>query len=387
MKTAQFRRRIVAAVVLAAGASFFPPVFAQTTARTYADPIPNPHRYPDPCNNPTVTRWGPGDQKGNFNYITPAKIVTALKLATEGLVIRLDHLIEPGRNGVIGNTTLKTSRAQRPGAPPFTPEQFSVLTFEQAMQPAVIPAGDFSLPFLATLDNAVMQQGAQIDAWNHMAAPGRNGRTYNCYNLLDDSNLYTIPDIVNPSRMMFSGYKAMGIDAIGSVITRGVLIDVFTFKKDQLAAQGQDVSNFPPAGFFYTPEDLEDAMERQGLKISDFEPGDVIYVRTGTAHRWWTEDPEKPRNNRPEFYANQAQIDDRAGQWIVNRRAVAYASDTSGGPHHTLLPQGVSLVENLDLELLAKDAASRRSYIFTTIFQPLRCRGCSGSALAPIALR
>ena len=70
--------------------------------RKYADPIPQPHKFPDPCDNPTVKRWGPMDQKGNFNYITPAKILDALKLVREGRLIRLDHLIEPGRNGVIG---------------------------------------------------------------------------------------------------------------------------------------------------------------------------------------------------------------------------------------------------------------------------------------------
>jgi hypothetical protein len=75
------------------------------------------------------------------------------------------------------------------------------------------------------------------------------------------------------------------------------------------------------------------------MTISDLEPGDVIYVRTGNAYRWWTEDPDKPRNDRPGFYSNQAQIDDRAGQWIVNRSAVAHASDTSGGPHSTLTPR------------------------------------------------
>src|SRR5438128_1180011 len=81
----------------------------------------------------------------------------------------------------------------------------------------------------------------------------------------------------------------MGIDAIGSVITRGVLLDVFTSKKEQLVSQGADVSNFPPAGFFYSSEDLEDAMVRQGLRITDFEPGDVIFVRTGDAYKYWTE--------------------------------------------------------------------------------------------------
>ncbi len=227
------------------------------------------------------------------------------------------------------------------------------------MQPPVIPKGDFSLPFLATLDSAVNQQGAQMDAWNHMAAPGRNGRTYNCYNLLDNNNLYTVPDVQDPSGTMFAGFKGMGIDAIGSVIT-GASFWMFSHRrKNRLVSQGADVSNFPPAGFFYASEDLEDAMVREGLRINDFEPGDVIFVRTGDAYKYWTEDPEKPRNDRLGFYNNQAQVDDRAGQWIVNRNAVAYASDTAGGPHYTLLPQGVTLMENLDLEMLSKDAHAR----------------------------
>ena len=168
----------------------------------------------------------------------------------------------------------------------------------------------------------------------------------------------------------------------------------FAYKKEQLAAAGDDVSDFPPKGFSYTSEDLEDAIAKQGLRITDFEPGDIIFVRTGDAYKWWTK--KIPTNNRrPSRHSNQANVNDRAGQWIVNRNALAYGSDTSGGPHSTLMPQGVTLVEDLDLELLAKDAAAifarsrdaHRAYIFTTIFQPLRCRGCSGSAVAPVALR
>ena len=87
---------IIAVFVAIAGAS------TAYSQRKYADPIPQPHKFPDPCDNPTVKRWGPMDQKGNFNYITPAKILDALKLVREGRLIRLDHLIEPGRNGVIG---------------------------------------------------------------------------------------------------------------------------------------------------------------------------------------------------------------------------------------------------------------------------------------------
>ena len=355
--------------------------------RMYADPIPKPLTPPDPCDNPTVKRWGPQDQRGNFNLITPAKVLDALKLVKDGRFIRLDHLWEPGRNGVLGNITLKTVRGAPPAVLPTPPARFGITTYELLMQPAAPPVGN------GNLYGAVGQQGAEIDAWNHMGH--KNGVTYNCYNLLDDNNLFVVPDLNDPAKTIFSGYKAMGIDVFGSVITRGVLIDVFAYKKEQLAAQGADVSDFPPKGFFYTAEDMEDAMTKQGLKITDIEPGDVIYVRTGDAYRWWTEDPAKPRDDRQGFFDNQAQVDDRAGQWIVNRSAIAYASDTSGGPHSTLMPQGVTLIEDLDLELLAKDAAAefartgdpKRSYIFTTIFQPLRCRGCSGSAVAPVALR
>jgi hypothetical protein len=60
-----------------------------------------------------------------------------------------------------------------------------------------------------------------------------------------------------------------------------------------------------------------------------------------------------------------------------------------------LMSNGVTLIENLDPELLAKDAHERfeddtngkKAYIFLFVAQPLRCRGCSGSALAPIGLR
>ncbi len=357
------------------------------TTKKYADLIPNPLTPPDPCANATVTRWGKQDQKGNFNYLTPAKTLEALKLVREGRFIRLDHLWEPGRNGVLGNVGIKTIRGTPPAVLPTAPKRFGITTYEILAQPANPDPGN------AGIYGAVGQQGAQMDAWNHMGH--KNGITYNCFDVLNDANLFVVPDINDPSKTMFAGYKAMGVDNFGSVVTRGILIDVFAYKKEQLAAAGKDVSDFPPKGFSYTSEDLEDAIAKQGLKVTDFEPGDVIFVRTGDAYKWWTEDPEKPRDDRPGFFNNQANVDDRAGQWVVNRNALAYGSDTSGGPHSTLMPQGVTLVEDLDLELLAKDAAAifarskdaRRAYIFTTIFQPLRCRGCSGSAIAPVALR
>src|SRR5262249_26241065 len=103
------RTVVLVVIVLTLG----PSAARSQSPRKYADVIANPFVYPDPCNNPTVRRWGPQDQKGNFNYITSAKILNALKLVREGRLIRLDHLLEPGRNGVIGSVAIRTSRATR----------------------------------------------------------------------------------------------------------------------------------------------------------------------------------------------------------------------------------------------------------------------------------
>jgi hypothetical protein len=86
----------------------------------YEDPIPDPVTLPDPCdpNIPARQVWGFDDQRGNYNYITPQKIKKALELAKEGKIIRLDHLLEPGRNGVIGNFTVQTFRQTPPAVPP-----------------------------------------------------------------------------------------------------------------------------------------------------------------------------------------------------------------------------------------------------------------------------
>src|SRR2546423_7326573 len=103
MKQSGNPKLLVAAVLIAcAWTAFHEPIFfgqgssppASNTVRKYADPIPNPLTSPDPCDNPTVKRWGPKDQRGNFNFVTPAKVLSALKLVKEGRLIRVDHLWE-----------------------------------------------------------------------------------------------------------------------------------------------------------------------------------------------------------------------------------------------------------------------------------------------------
>src|SRR5262245_35749921 len=121
------------AVALASGPAAGDP---DEHARNAVDTIPTDLSIvPDPCHSEAPQRWGADDQRGNANYLTPEKVLRALKLAKTGQVQRLDHLLVPGRNGVIGNFTMQTFRPSPPN-PLRLP--YSTTSHERLMQPLVI---------------------------------------------------------------------------------------------------------------------------------------------------------------------------------------------------------------------------------------------------------
>ena len=97
------------------------------------------------------------------------------------------------------------------------------------------------------------------------------------------------------------------------------------------------------------------------------------------------------------FNAGQPGIGMAAGQWLVNQKIAMVAGDTWGlevvpgedpalaFPVHQLLivQHGIYILENLDLEELAKDQA----YEFAFVFSPLRLKGGTGSPGNPIAVK
>jgi hypothetical protein len=51
-----------------------------------------------------------------------------------------------------------------------------------------------------------------------------------------------------------------------------------------------------------------------------------------------------------------------------------------------LVAMGMPLIENLDLEELARQAAAQRRWTFLLVLAPLNVRGATGSAVNPIAV-
>jgi hypothetical protein len=79
-----------------------------------------------------------------------------------------------------------------------------------------------------------------------------------------------VPIEGNESR---AGFGKLGVDAVGSLIARGVLIDVAALK-------GVPVL---PDNYEITPQDLQQALARQKLALK---PGDAILIHTGWGTLW-----------------------------------------------------------------------------------------------------
>ena len=169
-----------------------------------------------------------------------------------------------------------------------------------------------------------------------------------------------------------AGFTELGVETVAPLITRGVLIDVAGHKK---------VERLPEL-YSITAHDLEAALVHRP------QPGDVLLVRTGFASIW----------NDEAVYLRAAGMHKSASIWAADHGVVAVGADNmawdvpgerdpvSGATlfgHLYLLPQkGIYIIENLDLEGLARDQQTE----FAFFCLPLKLRGATGSPVRPLAL-
>jgi kynurenine formamidase len=168
----------------------------------------------------------------------------------------------------------------------------------------------------------------------------------------------------------------MGIENIGALMTRGVLIDVAALK---------GVETLPDT-YEITVADLQQALARQQLTL---QPGDAVIVHTGWGRLWGRENDRYMKTN-PGLGA-------AAAEWIARQDPMLIGSDNApinvtpspdpqlSNPAHqiALVVNGVFLLENLRLDELA----AQRAYEFALIVEPLKLVGGTGSTVAPIAIR
>ena len=282
------------------------------------------------------SRWGAEDQRGAANRITPAKVIEASRLITKGTVYQLGRVYEAGM-------------------PMFGSRHYSI-RIPQAFR---MPGTNDPVYHDEIISGELGQIGTQFDGLGHL---GIGELFYNGNRATEFAQA--------------EGLTKLGIENVGAIVTRGVLIDVARFK---------GVAQLAPT-YEITPADLTGALQRQRMEIRT---GDVVLIHTGWGQLWMKDNAK--------FLATAPGIGVAAGQMLADREVVLVGSDNWGvevmpnptpslaAPVHQLLlaRNGIYLHENLATEALAADQV----YEFAYVFAPLRLKGATGSPGNPIAIR
>jgi kynurenine formamidase len=287
------------------------------------------------------SEWGPDDERGAANRLTPAKVLEAASLIEQGRVYEL-------------------GRPYETGMPLFGQRHFS-LTIPGL--PTIITGGENGVVFNDELvSGEIGQIGTQFDGLGHVGTEIDGDYVfYNGFRLSEFGTSY--------------GLTKLGVENAGAIFTRGVLVDVPRYK---------GVERLGPE-YVITIEDIERTLEMEGVEIH---AGDAVIFNTGWGQLWMVDNDT--------FSASEPGPGITAIKWLAEKRIVMtgadnYAMEAVPGEnperaiegHQWLLARGIYNLENLDLSELAAD----RVYEFAFVFAPLKLVGATGSPGNPIAVR
>ncbi|MGI8835707.1 MAG: cyclase family protein [Pyrinomonadaceae bacterium] len=296
------------------------------------------HAQQKPC--ATASKFGPSDQIGNLNYVTPAKTLAASKLVTRGKAYRLG--IETNKN-----------------TPAYGTRTFAIMVLQPGQ------AGGATLgPTKSTYNDDIITGwvgiGSQIDGFGHA---GINNLYFNCNKAADFA--------------MADGLKKLGIENVPAVATRGVLLDMAGYFGVDIVKEGTA----------FNRAEIEGAMKRQGIQA--IERGDVVLFYTG-----WLKLIGKD-NKR--FISVNPGLGRDGARYLASLEVAMIGADTSNFEvlpfekdagifevHQILLAlNGIHILENMNTEEMVRDQAWE--FLFT--LGPPRITGGVQAIINPIAIK
>ncbi len=328
-------------------------------------------------NNPVEENWwpsefGPDDEAGATNYITPEKRMAAAQLVKTGRVATLGmpyHNTTPLFPGRVLSLTIPS------GGGPTHDLAWSGDSYRQTFMDEIMTAN-------------IGQVGTQFDSLAHPMIKIEDQEGWEDGNYL--YNGVRLEDVANPY-----GLKKNGTENVGSFFTRGILIDMVALKGENL-----------PIGYPITMDDYRAALEAQG--IEDAMQGDVVLFRTG----WndiWRNNHNLPASeaiaNNNAFNSGGPGISPEVCDHLAERKISMLGADNWGIEPYDFIGQGdwptpfaevadwaychmnlsvrrgIYLFENLDLKQVGEDQA----YEFLFSWAPLKLVGATGSPGNPIA--
>jgi len=289
-------------------------------------------------------RWGPEDQRGALNWITPAKRAAAAALVRDGQVV---------------SCALELQTTPGPGNP--VPAQHMMIVAGDAREASGLPGLEATNDYLGVACHGVAI--SHIDALCHVSVEGR------MYNGFDAGLVKSIGALRNSIMAARDG-----------VVSRGVLLDIPRLRGVGWLEPGDAI----------LPEELAAAEHAQGSAVSE---GDVLLVATGR-------DLRRARLGAWDATQTLAGLHPSCVPWLHARRIAALGSDGVSDPlppnaapgwplpiHQCCIAgMGVHLLDNLELGRLAAACAERGRWEFLFALAPLRLERGTGSPVNPLAL-
>jgi kynurenine formamidase len=290
-------------------------------------------------------RWGPEDQRGTLNLITPEAVLRGAAAVQSGVTFSLSipYDTDGPQTGVI------------PGR--INPKH-TMLTINA---PFTGDIADF-----CTSDDLVEMGIQAATHWDALAHVGYEGRLYN------DIPFEAVDE---------NGASKLGIENFGPIVTRGVLLDIARLR-------GVD---FFDDNYAISGDDLAAAADAGGARI---ESGDIVVIRTGQME--WLRRGDKARFGDP-----SPGLGIGALEWLHDMEVAAIATDTLVFevwpcedpavllPVHMIDLRDMGLVQGQlwNLDDLAADCARDGRYTFLLAATPLPITGAVGGAVAPTATK
>ncbi len=286
------------------------------------------------------SRWGPADEIGNANLITPESVLEAARLIKTGKVYSLGITID--------RTT-----------PAFPPRSLNLEVVQPNQQAGVVP-----FPNGATYNDDLAQIwfgiGPQIDGLGHL---GHNNVYYNCNHAKDFAKI--------------TGLTKLGIEKVPPIVARGVVLDIAGYYGVKHLKAGQ----------VFTVEDVEAIAKKQGTPIRE---GDVVLFHTGWTDGLLESDPKTWVSGEP----GQSEA---LAEYLAKKNVIAVGADTWGvdpvPPENPKRPfqghiiylkeHGIYILETMNTGPLVRDGA----YEFLFVLGQAKVRGAVQMIINPIAIR
>jgi kynurenine formamidase len=302
--------------------------------------------------------WGPNDQTGATNRITPAVTKAAAAEIKDGKVITMTYPLTDGVPlfGTRFSKTILTATTLAPGA----------------------ALGENELTYMEDTWLSQSHVGTHLDGMGHI---GRK----DCY-----YNQIAMGKFINQNHM-----TKLGLEHLKPFATRGVIVDMVKVYQQAGKFKGNAACKKPclDKGTVITAADIQAGLKMYNVTLRE---GDIVIIHTG----WGDLFEQYPAQNAV-YNSGEPGIGKDAAKWLISQKIVAVGNDTWGVEvipgedpkeafivHNMLITDnGIHIMENVRTDLMAAEAAAtKRATFFFSMTVP-KAVGLTGNFVAIEGIR